>query len=164
MQEEAIVYHHSPIGIIEIKGSSKGISSIQFEKEKNKKAIHAPSDLLKECVEQLDAYFLNKNKTFSLPLDMQGTPFQQKVWQALLDIPFGTTISYKEQAKRCGDVLAIRAVANANAKNKLAIVIPCHRVIGSDGSLTGYASGIERKKWLLHHEKALIIQEQLSLF
>jgi methylated-DNA-[protein]-cysteine S-methyltransferase len=105
-----------------------------------------------KVAEHLAAYFKGELQTFSIPLVTAGTEFQQKVWNHLLDIPYGHTMSYAALARIYGDINAIRAVANANGKNQHAIIIPCHRVIGSDGSLTGYAGGLERKRWLLVHE------------
>jgi methylated-DNA-[protein]-cysteine S-methyltransferase len=101
---------------------------------------------------QLDEYFSRKREAFTLPLDLKGTEFQKKVWAELLNIPFGKTVSYKELSIRLGDVKAIRAVAAANGANPVSIIVPCHRVIGSDGSPTGYAGGLWRKQWLLEHE------------
>jgi methylated-DNA-[protein]-cysteine S-methyltransferase len=112
-------------------------------------------------VTQLAEYFEGIRSQFDLKLNPKGTDFQQKVWKELLNIPFGKTRTYLEQTKQLGDPKAIRAVASANGKNPVGIVIPCHRVIGSDGSLTGYASGIWRKKWLLEHESPV---KQQSLF
>ena len=108
--------------------------------------------LLQTCISQLDDYFSGKRKTFELTLSQGGTPFQQKVWDLLYQIPYGKTISYHQLAMQYGDLKAIRAVASANGKNNLAIIVPCHRVIGSNRSLTGYAGGLWRKKWLLEHE------------
>ena len=123
------------------------------------------SDLIPENLEdaayQLQEYFEGKRQNFTLELNPQGTDFQKRVWQALLEIPYGKTVSYLELSKTLGDVKAIRAVAAANGKNPLWIVVPCHRVIGSDGSLTGYAGGLHRKKWLLEHESPV---KQQSLF
>ena len=116
---------------------------------------------LKEANLQLSEYFEGKRKEFTFKLNPKGTDFQQRVWQALLKIPFGKTTSYLELSKQLGDVKAIRAVAAANGKNPLWVVVPCHRVIGSDGSLTGYAGGLWRKKWLLEHENP---SPQQSLF
>jgi methylated-DNA-[protein]-cysteine S-methyltransferase len=110
---------------------------------------------------QLQEYFAGTRKTFDFKLNPSGTEFQQKVWQELLNIPYGKTTSYLGLSKKLGDVKAIRAVASANGKNPLWIVVPCHRVIGSDGSLTGYAGGLWRKQWLLEHESG---QKQQTLF
>lgn len=110
---------------------------------------------------QLQEYFEGKRTDFDLKLNPQGTEFQQKVWKSLLEIPYGKTVSYMDQTKKIGDVKAIRAVASANGKNPLWIAVPCHRVIGTNGSLTGYAGEIWRKKWLLEHENP---STQQSLF
>lgn len=122
-----------------------------------------PVSLL-EAKKQLEEYFSGKRKIFDLPLKQEGTGFQQKVWNELCNIPFGETISYHELSKRIGDVKAIRAAGTANGKNKLSIVVPCHRVIGSDGSLTGYEGGLHRKQWLLRHEGSWPIGKQTELF
>lgn len=108
--------------------------------------------LIQQCVVQLNEYFTGTRKSFDLPLQQKGSPFQQGVWNELVKIGYGKTISYLELSKRIGDVKAIRAVGTTNGKNQLAIIVPCHRVIGSDGSLTGYAGELWRKKWLLEHE------------
>ncbi|MEO8560769.1 MAG: methylated-DNA--[protein]-cysteine S-methyltransferase, partial [bacterium] len=104
---------------------------------------------------QLDEYFAGHRTQFELPLSPEGTEFQRRVWDALAEIPFGTTISYLELARTVGDPRAVRAVGGANGRNPLPIVLPCHRVIGADGSLTGFGGGIERKRWLLEHEGAI---------
>jgi methylated-DNA-[protein]-cysteine S-methyltransferase len=119
-----------------------------------------PKDLI-ETVTQLQDYFLGRRTEFTFKLNLQGTEFQKKVWQELLHIPYGKTCSYLDLSKKIGDVKAIRAVASANGKNPLWIVVPCHRVIGTNGSLTGYAGGLWRKKWLLEHENPI---KQESLF
>lgn len=108
-----------------------------------------------QATEQLIEYFNGNRRVFELPVVQEGTPFQQKVWQALMEIPFGKTLSYLELSRRLGDPKAIRAVAAANGKNNVAIVVPCHRVIGSNNQLVGYAGGLWRKKWLLEHEKKI---------
>ncbi len=117
--------------------------------------------VLQTACRQLREYFEGHRTHFDFPIDPQGTEFQKTVWQALLDIPFGQTLSYMDLAKRLGDPKAIRAVAAANGQNPLWVVVPCHRVVGSDGSLTGYAGGLHRKKWLLNHESP---NPQHSLF
>lgn len=129
------------------------IESLHFLKEQTlleQSVVTHP--LLQKCIIQLNEYFDGKRKIFDLPVQQQGTSFQQAVWQQLLKIKYGKTISYLELSKRIGDVKAIRAVGTTNGKNKIAIIVPCHRVIGSDGSLTGYAGDLWRKKWLLAHE------------
>ncbi len=155
----AIAYFSTPLGTVKIEGDENGISVISIADEGEVSA--AIPAVLQEGVSQLQEYFNGKRTDFNLKLNPKGTEFQQKVWQALLDIPFGKTISYLDLSKKLGDVKAIRAVASANGKNPLWIVVPCHRVIGTDGSLTGYAGGLWRKKWLLEHENPSI---QQSLF
>ncbi|MDV7137497.1 methylated-DNA--[protein]-cysteine S-methyltransferase [Maribacter sp. TH_r10] len=151
---------HTPLGIAKLEGDENGVSSITVID-----GDIPPSDVIPEVLDdavyQLQEYFERKRQAFSLTLNPEGTDFQKKVWDALLQIPFGKTISYLQLSKTLGDPKAIRAVASANGKNPLWIVIPCHRVIGSDGSLTGYAGGIHRKKWLLAHESPA---KQQSLF
>ena len=153
-------YLKTPLGIAEIQGNEAGISKIVITGEKTVPSEEIPSEL-NEAVLQLEAYFKGELKEFKLKLNPEGTPFQKKVWEGLQEIPYGETCSYLELSKNLGDVKAIRAVAAANGKNPLWIVIPCHRVIGSDGSLTGYAGGLWRKKWLLDLENP---PSQLQLF
>lgn len=147
---EQIVFIPSPLGTTKIVGDENGVSviSILQDGELSKKI---PKEL-KEAVTQINEYFEGKRQNFDFKINPQGTEFQQKVWQELVKIPFGKTLSYLDLSKKLGDVKAIRAVASANGKNPLWIVVPCHRVIGTDGSLTGYAGGLWRKKWLLEHE------------
>ena len=147
--EKAII--NTPLGITEIQGDENGISKIYIRDENDEITSKIPSEL-EEAAIQLQEYFEGKRTHFTFLLHPSGTEFQKKVWQELLNIPFGKTCSYLELSKKLGDVKAIRAVAAANGKNPLWIVVPCHRVIGADGSLTGYAGGLWRKKWLLEHE------------
>ena len=144
------VYIKTPLGIAAITGDVHGVSELTVLEE-GEVSAQIP-DFLQEAVQQLQDYFNSQRTNFTFKLNPKGTDFQQKVWNALLDIPFGKTRTYLEQSKFLGDPKAIRAVASANGKNPLWIVVPCHRVIGSDGSLTGYAGGLWRKKWLLEHE------------
>jgi methylated-DNA-[protein]-cysteine S-methyltransferase len=145
---EAVV--DTPLGIARIRGSEKGITEIRVSDDPSLKRT-IPDELRTVCT-QLQEYFEGSRKIFEVPLHPEGTPFQQKVWEALLEIPYGKRISYMDLAKKLGDPGAVRAVAGANAKNPVWILIPCHRVVGTDGSLTGYAGGLHRKKWLLNHE------------
>ena len=154
------VFINTPLGFTEIQGDENGISKIHVMNEDVEISTKIPEEL-KEAVLQLQDYFDGKRTTFTFPLNPSGTDFQKKVWNELLHIPFGKTCSYLELSKKLGDVKAIRAVASANGKNPLWIVVPCHRVIGTDGSLTGYAGGLWRKKWLLEHENPTL---QESLF
>ncbi|PCI06401.1 MAG: cysteine methyltransferase [Flavobacteriaceae bacterium] len=151
MESKYTAYYKTPIGLATIIGNVDGVSSITVSESQEDFNVEVP-ECLKECVQQLDEYFAKERTHFDLKLNPKGTEFQQKVWKALVDVPYGKTRSYLEQSKYLGNVKAIRAVASANGKNPLWIVIPCHRIIGSDGSLTGYAGGIWRKKWLLELE------------
>lgn len=150
----------TPLGYTRIVGDGNGIHSIKVLDTDAHPSNKIPT-VLHNCVCQLKAYFDNSLTDFDLNLNPKGTPFQKRVWTVLCDIPFGKTTSYLQLSKVLGDIKAIRAVANANAKNPLWIVIPCHRVIGTDGSLTGYAGGLYRKQWLLNHESPI---KQQSLF
>lgn len=158
MIESAVI--SSPIGLLHITGDDEGVQEVTFLTDNEPISTIIP-DSLSTCVAQLSEYFDGKREDFDLKLNPQGTEFQRKVWEILLEIPFSKTRSYLEQSKVFGDVKAIRAVASANGKNPIAIIIPCHRVIGSDRSLTGYAGGKWRKQWLLNHESP---SKQQSLF
>ena len=149
----------TPLGNAILEGDAEGISKLLLTEDTPEEIVSAPE--LEEAKEQLEQYFKGQRKEFNLELKPHGTAFQKKVWQALQNIPYGKTVSYLDLSKELGDPLAIRAVAAANGKNPLWILIPCHRVIGSDGSLTGYAGGMWRKKWLLEHEQPA---KQQSLF
>jgi len=144
-------YINTPIGALKIVGSNKGVSAILFTEETVTTSIIVP-EVLKETVQQLTAYFNKERTEFNVKLAPEGTKFQQKVWKELQTIPFGKTTSYQQMANNLGNPKVIRAAASANGKNPIAVIIPCHRVIGTDGSLTGYAGGLHRKKWLLAHE------------
>jgi methylated-DNA-[protein]-cysteine S-methyltransferase len=150
------MYYQSPIGTIRIESSEKGISGLVFIDKAEGEELRA--DFRDSpFTTQIDGYFNGKRKIFDLPLDLKGTEFQKKVWNELLKIPFGKTISYKELSIRMGNLKAIRAVAAANGANPVSIIVPCHRVIGSDGSLTGYAGGLWRKRWLLDFENNYLL-------
>lgn len=144
-------YIETPLGYAKIIGDQDGITSVSIVDTNEDTSESIPESLL-DCVSQLKAYFNNKLKTFDLKLNPEGTDFQKKVWNQLSKIPYGKTISYLDLAKQLGDAKTIRAAASANGKNPLWIIVPCHRVIGTDGSLTGYAGGLHRKQWLLNHE------------
>ena len=145
------IYIKTPLGTAEIIGDVNGVSAITVLDVEKELSTEIPVNL-KLAVSELQEYFYAKRTDFTFKLQPQGTEFQQKIWQELTQIPFGKTMSYMDLSKKIDAVKAIRAVASANGKNPLWIVIPCHRVIGSDGSLTGYAGGLWRKKWLLEHE------------
>lgn len=154
------VYINTPLGIAKLEGDELGLSNVTLLDSEEKPTDIIPEEL-EDAVYQLNEYFEGKRTQFSLTLNPEGTEFQKKVWKALEEIPYGKTVSYLDLSKTLGDPKAIRAVAAANGKNPLWIILPCHRVIGSDGSLTGYAGGLHRKKWLLEHESPA---KQQSLF
>ncbi|QCR23239.1 methylated-DNA--[protein]-cysteine S-methyltransferase [Pontibacter sp. SGAir0037] len=157
-------YYYSPIGIIGITGSEEGICSVRFCDIAGGKTPELPQSMI-DCVSQLEAYFHGELRQFDLPLLPEGTTFQKQVWEHLKLIPYGATTSYLSVSKAVSGPKAIRAVGAANGKNPLCIIVPCHRVIGSDRSLVGYAGGLWRKEWLLQHEGVLQPKpEQLSLF
>jgi len=155
-----ISYYHSPIGILELNSHGNAISKIMFVNSwKGSKIDEArieftepESPVLKKCVKELDEYFKGKRKHFTIHTMQAGTEFQQKVWKELQNIPYGRTLSYLELSKKIEDPKATRAVAKANGINGISIIIPCHRVIGSNGDLVGYSGELWRKKWLLEHE------------
>jgi methylated-DNA-[protein]-cysteine S-methyltransferase len=154
LAESFLTYYQSPVGLLKITGTADFISGVTFhdtsqKAEGNKRQV-AP--LLIQCVEQLIQYFNGQRRVFELPINQPGTPFQQSVWNELMLIKFGKTISYIELARKTGDSKATRAVAGANGKNNVAIIVPCHRVIGANRELVGYGGGLWRKKWLLEHE------------
>ena len=156
MKETA--YYKSPLGYLQIVADADAIFSVTFMRKDfelsgdDSNYNTASSAALKKCINELDDYFSGKNLRFSVPLRQDGTVFQQTVWDALLSITAGQTSSYLALSKKLGNVKAIRAVGTANGKNKLAILVPCHRIIGSDGTMVGYAGEIWRKQWLLNHE------------
>lgn len=154
------VYIKTPVGTCLIEGNESGVSKIWVLDEEVQLSETIPHEL-SQAVAELVEYFAGKRTDFTFKMNPSGTDFQKKVWNALLEIPFGKTMSYNELAIKLGDIKAIRAVASANGKNPLWVAVPCHRVIGSDGSLTGYAGGLWRKKWLLEHETPPV---QQSLF
>lgn len=155
-----ITYYQSPVGILEIQGTEETISAVLFVNSwKGTKLVEdelnfskPESAAIKECIQQLDEYFEGTRTDFTLATLQAGTDFQQSVWKALCNIPYGRTISYLELSKRLGNVKAIRAVGTANGNNSISIIVPCHRVIGANGSLVGYGGDLWRKKWLLDHE------------
>jgi methylated-DNA-[protein]-cysteine S-methyltransferase len=151
MREIYTSFFNSPIGIIKISANNTHILSLDIVTDLTTSTI--PTKAIQSCLKQLDEYFKGKRKKFNLPLKIEGTPFQIRVWKELSKIPFGKVISYKELAQKVGKPKAFRAVGNANGKNKFPIILPCHRVIASDGTLGGYGLGLPRKKKLLDHEE-----------
>jgi methylated-DNA-[protein]-cysteine S-methyltransferase len=158
-----IAHYQTPIGIARITEKDDFITSVHLLDDEVG-IVSSETPLLRLAAEQLKEYFEGKRQVFDFPIRQQGSDFQQQVWQCLLTISYGKTISYAHQSKLMKSPLAIRAIASANGRNHLAIVVPCHRVIGSDGNLTGYACGLWRKKWLLEHEARVSGAGQTSLF
>jgi methylated-DNA-[protein]-cysteine S-methyltransferase len=156
---ETTLYYTSPVGIIRVRGGDNGVTSLIFvDDEAESSGNHT---CVKNCILQLGEYFDGTRRNFAVRIDPGGTSFQKRVWLALQSIEYGATTSYLLLSESLGDAKAIRAVGSANGRNPISIIIPCHRVIGSDGSLTGYAGGLWRKQWLLEHEGAL---QQNTLF
>lgn len=146
----AVEYYKSKVGLLKISADEEAVTAISFVQEVGKDNSNRWT---RECIRQLEEYFQGNRYEFDLPLHPTGTPFQQKVWEALQQIPYGETRSYKEIAIECGNEKACRAVGMANNRNPIAIVIPCHRVIGKNGKLVGYAGGLDIKTFLLELEK-----------
>ncbi|MCH9812273.1 methylated-DNA--[protein]-cysteine S-methyltransferase [bacterium] len=165
----SLTYYQSPIAQMTIISDKDGIYLLEFEgrknlekdissllRNKNATLVEKETIFSAQLKEELHQYFAGKLQTFKTPLHILGSPFQKEVWETLLKIPFGETKSYQDQAKLFGNEKAVRAIASANGKNRLAIIIPCHRVINKNGELGGYGGGIDRKRWLLHHEKLFL--------
>jgi len=164
MSETSLTYYESPIGLLEVRGGERGISAVTFVDGLARGAKAARGErtvrtgkrplpaALADCLTQLDEYFRGRRRTFSVKLDLGGTAFQNKVWRALRAVRFGKTASYKDIARNVGNPAATRAVGGANHRNPVSIIVPCHRIVGSDGRLTGYGGGLWRKDWLLRHE------------
>ena len=156
MSETHTAFYKSEIGFLRAIGSDDGLRELEITDLESAPHSEVPA-CLKECFGQLDEYFSGELKNFSLTLNPQGTDFQKSVWRQLVKIPFGQTTSYLNIATAIGNKKAIRAVGAANGQNRIPIIIPCHRVIGSDGSLIGFGGGIWRKEWLLRHEKVVLV-------
>ena len=168
MSEIRVTYYESPIGLLEVRGGERGVSAVTFVDAIASRAPRAGRGArgakaarggkgplpaaLADCLTQLDQYFRGRRRTFSVKLDLGGTAFQNKVWRALRAVRFGRTASYKDIARNVGNPAGTRAVGGANHRNPVSIIVPCHRVVGSDGRLTGYGGGLWRKDWLLRHE------------
>jgi methylated-DNA-[protein]-cysteine S-methyltransferase len=167
------VYITSPVGVLQIVEIDEEIAAIHFTEGEMPLQNETPTAVQQQCINELQEYFEGKRLQFGFPMMQTGTPFQQRVWQQLQQIPFGETISYMQLAVQLGDAKCIRAAGTANGKNQLSIVVPCHRVIGSNQSLIGYAGGLWRKEWLLRHEgsfprglskEGAVNTQQLNLF
>ena len=155
----AQAYLDSPLGSLLLQGDADGIQKLSVMEYPQDPSAEIPTEL-QSAAQQIHEYFQGQRSSFDLKLNPQGTSFQKQVWTQLAEIPFGKTATYMDMAERLGDPKSIRAAASANGKNPIMIIIPCHRVLGSDGSLTGYAGGLWRKKWLLEHESP-VRQEKL---
>lgn len=150
-------YYQSPVGLLKIGATDHVINQVLFVNENEEiTPVRELSTLLQQCIEQLIEYFNGARQVFDLPVYQEGTPFQNRVWSELLNIKFGRTISYLDLAKRLGDPKVIRAAASSNGKNNICIIVPCHRVVGTNNSLVGYSGGLPRKKWLLNHENKIV--------
>ena len=156
-------FYDTPLGLVEISATARGIYSLRFV-EKAEEEFDPANEHLQACIEQLEEYFNGERLLFNLMLDPVGTEFQTKVWRELQNIPFAQTATYMRVAKNIKAPDAVRAVGNACGKNRLWLLVPCHRVIGSDGKLTGYAGGLDRKRWLLEHERGVLYGRQTLLF
>lgn len=160
----------SPVGTLTIIASERGLRAVLWQHERDRPVPTATTSdderigaaLLASTVQQLEEYFGGERTAFDIPLDPVGTDFQRSAWAALRTIPYGETVSYGEQARRMGDVRKARAVGGANGRNPISIIVPCHRVVGSDGSLTGFGGGIENKAWLLDHERRVLVASGTS--
>ena len=156
--------YHSPIGAILIEADDQSIARLEFVEEAALVDMEMDNiesnPVIHQCIDELIEYFSGQRTSFTVPIHQSGTDFQQKVWKELYEVPFGKTLSYGELAKKLGDPKCIRAAAAANGKNKIAIIVPCHRIIGADQSLVGYAWGKTRKRWLLQHEFRLALGVQ----
>lgn len=148
----------TPIGWLEVRGDSDAILAVNFvERPGSSRRPRTEADALPAvvaaCLGQLEEYFQGGRTSFDLPLRLEGTPFQRRIWEALLRVPYGRTTTYRDLAAAVGNARATRAVGGANHRNPVSIIVPCHRVVGSDGGLTGYGGGLWRKEWLLGHER-----------
>ena len=160
MKEKFTTYLKSPIGQLKLLADENSVNSIMFVFPDTEMEPENSNDVLEICKLQLNEYFSGERKEFDVSISQEGTEFQQKVWSELFKIPHGKTVSYNYIAERAGGKNMMRAVGSANGKNLISIIIPCHRVIGSDGSLTGYAGGMWRKEWLLKHEDKFSNEER----
>lgn len=162
MEQQYRTYLQTPLGLLKISGTETFIASVAFVSDEDRRLSNVPP-ILTECKSQLQEYFSGTRKNFDVPVRPEGTEFQKKIWSELMKIPFGESTSYSAIAKQINNPEAARAVGLANGKNQIAIIIPCHRVVGSGGQLTGYAAGIWRKRWLLEMEKN-VSGNSLTLF
>ena len=163
METKYTQIYHSPIGVIKMVASEYCIEELVFVEDAAVAQINITENspaVIQQCIDELLEYFAGKRRSFTVPINQEGTEFQQRVWKELYEVLFGKNLSYGELAKKMGDPTAVRAAAAANGKNKIAIIVPCHRIVGADRSLVGYAWGKARKKWLLQHEFRLALGVQ----
>lgn len=162
------LYYQSPVGRLEISSDEEAITSLLFADAAKRPGPQLPATattpVLEQCCRELTAYFSGAQQPFTVPYRLMGSPFQLKVWQELTNIPYGDVITYGEQARRLNSLKAIRAVGTTNGANKLNILVPCHRVVGASGKLTGYAGDLWAKQWLLDHERKHSQTGQMRLF
>jgi methylated-DNA-[protein]-cysteine S-methyltransferase len=151
---------NSPIGVLKLSSDEGHLKSISFDAEFMSEEVYVP-DILMTAAKQLEEYFSGSRQLFDLPIDPEGTDFQRRVWKQVADVSYGSTKSYIEISREVNSQDSSRAVGMANGKNPLPIIIPCHRIIGHNGKLTGYAGGLERKKWLLLHEQHYALNNRL---
>jgi len=154
-----IGYYSSPVGELEIRSEGDAVTVVEFLWDQKKEEKSTP--VIQTCIQELDEYFFKGRKFFDVKIQLNGSTFQQQVWNQLMEIPFGKTTYYADIAVKVGDMNSVRAVGLANGQNPVVIIVPCHRVIGKDGSLVGYGGGLDKKVWLLRHEGAL---NQLEIF
>ncbi len=165
MSTKYVSYLKSPIGQIKLTADDNAVNSILFVFNDTEMEEENINSVLTQCKKELSEYFAGKRKEFDVPIQQVGTEFQQRVWSELVKISYGKTVSYNYIAIALGDKKSVRVVGSSNGKNQISIIVPCHRVIGSDGSLTGYAGGLWRKKWLLTHEGKYSSEErQMEMF
>ena len=155
-------YYKSPVGWLVIEANDEAVTRVEFAKKTDNKKIQ-PNIHTVECVKQLTEYFNGKRVEFDLPINPEGTDFQKSVWKSMLDIPFGKTVAYSDLANAINNPKSVRAIGMANNKNKIVIVVPCHRVIGKNGNLTGFGGGMDKKIWLLEHEGIKVNNEKLKI-
>lgn len=163
MSQTTEAWIHSPVGWLLIRGHAGGLTEVSFREERGEDSAQ-PDEPVRTATSELTAYFEGRSTTFTAPLAPEGTPFQKQVWTLLSAIPAGETRTYMGLANELNNPGAVRAVGTANGANPIAVILPCHRVIGADGKLTGYAGGLWRKEWLLAHEARLVPKGQLPLF
>jgi methylated-DNA-[protein]-cysteine S-methyltransferase len=156
-------YYETPLGLVKIEVTARGVYSLAFVEEAGEE-FGTDNPHLIQCMEELEEYFQGERLLFSTMLDVVGTPFQERVWRNLQSIPYGKTNTYLKIAKEIGSPDAVRAVGNACGRNRLWLLVPCHRVLSSDGKLTGYAGGLKRKRWLIEHEHGVLHGRQTLLF